>query len=142
MTVVDDEDGTHLDFMGGPSPHSGPPDVGSAVDGDQHPTSSRSGCDTVLRENATVEEDRKRRRSQETVFMNKLLEEIKEMMNPDFLDEETALMMKRMVVIRISTKHINLWIRQLEMKRKVNVRAGRVDEIGEDQRRNAKGEVS
>ena len=56
--------------------------------------------------------------SQETVFMNKLLEEIKEMMNLDFLDEETALMTKRMGVIRISTKHINLWMRQLEMKRK------------------------
>ena len=40
--------------------------------------------------------------------MNELLEEIKEMMNPDFVDEETALMTKRMVVIRISTKHINL----------------------------------
>ena len=50
--------------------------------------------------------------------MNKLLEEIKEMMNMDSLDEEAALMTKRIVVIRISTKHINLWMRQLEMKRK------------------------
>ena len=46
------------------------------------------------------------------------MEKTKEMMNPDFLDEETALMTKRMVVIRISTKHINLWMRQLETKRK------------------------
>ena len=29
VTVVDDEDGTHLDFLGGPSPHSGPPEIGS-----------------------------------------------------------------------------------------------------------------
>ena len=34
------------------------------------------------------------------------------------LDEETTRMMKRMVVLRIATKHINLWMRQLEMKRK------------------------
>ena len=29
VTVVDDEDGAHMDFLGGPSPHAGPPDVGS-----------------------------------------------------------------------------------------------------------------
>ena len=29
VTVVDDEDGTRLDFMGGPSPQTGPPDIGS-----------------------------------------------------------------------------------------------------------------
>ena len=34
------------------------------------------------------------------------------------LDEETARMTERMVVLRIATKHINLWARQLEMKRR------------------------
>ena len=29
VTVVDDEDGTRLDFTGGPSPHPTPPDIGS-----------------------------------------------------------------------------------------------------------------
>ena len=33
-------------------------------------------------------------------------------------DQETIRMAERMVVLRISTKHINMWIRQLEMKRK------------------------
>ena len=33
-------------------------------------------------------------------------------------DEETARMTERMVVLRIATKHINLWVRQLKMKRK------------------------
>lgn len=33
-------------------------------------------------------------------------------------DHETTRMAERMVVLRISTKHINLWMRQLEMKRK------------------------
>ena len=34
------------------------------------------------------------------------------------LDEETARMIGRMVVLRVTTKHINLWARQLEMKRR------------------------
>ena len=39
-------------------------------------------------------------------------------MNVRELDEETALNVERVVVVRISTKHINLWMRQLEMKRR------------------------
>ena len=38
-------------------------------------------------------------------------------MKVDTLEEETARMIERVVVLRISTKHINLWMRQLEMKR-------------------------
>ena len=34
------------------------------------------------------------------------------------LDDETVRMVERLVITRSSTKHINLWIRQLEMKRK------------------------
>ena len=40
------------------------------------------------------------------------------LMNVEVHDEETTRMMKRMAVLRIATKHINLWVRQLEMKRK------------------------
>ena len=47
-----------------------------------------------------------------------LLEKTKETMNLDSLDEETTRMVEILVVLRISTKHINLWMRQLEMKRK------------------------
>ena len=39
-------------------------------------------------------------------------------MNMDIVDEETTRMIERLVVVRISTKHINLWMRQLEMKMK------------------------
>ena len=39
------------------------------------------------------------------------------MMNVEALDEETTRMVERVVVLRVTTKHINLWIRQLEMKR-------------------------
>ena len=39
------------------------------------------------------------------------------MMNVEELDEETTRMVERMVVLRVATKHINIWIRQLEMKR-------------------------
>ena len=41
-----------------------------------------------------------------------------ETMNVEELDEETTRMVKRIEIIPISTKHINLWMRQLELKRK------------------------
>ena len=56
--------------------------------------------------------------SEGTSVMRSLLERMKETMTMESLDEETARMMERLVVVRISTKHINLWMRQLEMKRK------------------------
>ena len=34
------------------------------------------------------------------------------------LVEETTRVVERMVVLRVATKHINLWMRQLEMKRR------------------------
>ena len=40
------------------------------------------------------------------------------MMNEENVDEETIREVERMIVLRVSTKHINLWMRQLEMKRK------------------------
>ena len=40
------------------------------------------------------------------------------MMKVELLYEETTRMVERIVLMRISTKHINLWMRQLEMKRK------------------------
>ena len=39
-------------------------------------------------------------------------------LNVEELDEETTRMVERMVVLRVATKLINLWMRQLEMKRR------------------------
>ena len=50
--------------------------------------------------------------------MRSLLERMKETMTLESHDEETARMIERLVVVRISTKHINMWMRKLEMKRK------------------------
>ena len=47
-----------------------------------------------------------------------LLEKMMELMGVDSLDEETTRMVERIVVIRLSTKHINLWMRQLDTKRR------------------------
>ena len=47
-----------------------------------------------------------------------LLKKTAEAMNVADLDEETNRMVERIVVLRVATKHINLWKRQLEMKRK------------------------
>ena len=58
----------------------------------------------------------------EKAFMEELIKKMKAMMNEQVVDQDTIRDIERMVVLRVSTKHINLWIRQLEMKR---------EEIGE-----------
>ena len=47
-----------------------------------------------------------------------LMEKLRKMLNVEELDEETTRMIEKVVVLRVSTTHINLWVRQLEMKRK------------------------
>ena len=54
----------------------------------------------------------------ESRFVNELKEKAREMMNVEVLDQEIARDVERMVILRVSTTHINLLIRQLEMKRK------------------------
>ena len=49
--------------------------------------------------------------------MEMISEKTMKMMNLEDPDEETARMVERTVVLRVATKHINLWIRQLEMKK-------------------------
>ena len=41
-----------------------------------------------------------------------------EKMNSNEGDDETTMIVKRLAVLRIATKHINIWIRHLETKRK------------------------
>ena len=53
-----------------------------------------------------------------TTILKALLGRMMEMMRVESLDEETTKMIERLVVLRVSTKHINLWIRQLEIKRR------------------------
>ena len=50
--------------------------------------------------------------------MRMVKEKLEELMNVFVLEEETIRMVEKMVMLRLSTKHINLWVRQLEMKRK------------------------
>ena len=51
-------------------------------------------------------------------FMKIVLRKVGEMMSGEIPDEETTRMVERIIVLRLSTKHINLWTRQLEMKRR------------------------
>ena len=51
------------------------------------------------------------------------------------LDEETAMIVEMLAVLRMATKHVNLWTRQLEMKRsEVNELEGlmKLDYIGKE----------
>ena len=75
----------------------------------------------------------------ESVFLKAVFDEVKKTLNIDELDVETIRMTERLAVLRIATKHINLWIRQLEMKR--NVRAGWADEVRRSQEGGFEGEV-
>ena len=49
--------------------------------------------------------------------MKRLFEKTAKMENMECLDEDAIRMVERVVIVRLSTKHINIWIRQLEMKR-------------------------
>ena len=51
-------------------------------------------------------------------MIKKLSEGMKEMTNENTLDDETIRMTERIVVKRLTTKHVNIWMRQLEMKRR------------------------
>ena len=51
-----------------------------------------------------------------TLFVKKILEKTREMKKVDCLDEEIARMAEKNILITLH-KHINLWRRQLEMKR-------------------------
>ena len=47
-----------------------------------------------------------------------LLKKTKRMMKMDEIDPKTAIIVEPIAILRLSTKHINLWVRQLETKRK------------------------
>ena len=57
------------------------------------------------------------KQSERSSFLGMIAKKVMTALNSD-IDEETARMTERMVVLRIATKHINLWVRQLKMKRK------------------------
>ena len=57
-------------------------------------------------------------KTSEKASLNELKQKGIAKMNVEVLDQETNRDVERMVILRIATKHINLWIRQLEMKRK------------------------
>ena len=50
--------------------------------------------------------------------MRLLTERVEELTDVCVLEEETIRMAEETVLLRLSTKHINLWVRQLDMKRK------------------------
>ena len=66
-----------------------------------------------------AEEDGKDdKQGEESEFLKTLLEKMRKWINVEVLDAETTRMVERVVVMRVSTKHINLWMRQLVMKRR------------------------
>ena len=79
----------------------------------------RGNGDAVLKENGRDgEREANENQSEGGKFMLPLLKRMKEVMRVEKVDEETARNVERIAIIRISTKHINLWMRQLDMERK------------------------
>ena len=66
------------------------------------------------------EETKRNANGLDTVFMKGVFERMKELLHMEVLDEESSREIERTVIVRISTKHINLWICQLEMKNRGN----------------------
>ena len=56
--------------------------------------------------------------NERTSIVTELLERMIEMMRVESLDEETTKMIERLVVLRVSTKHVILWMRQFEIKKR------------------------
>ena len=53
-----------------------------------------------------------------SAFLGMLLKKVMTTMNVEWIVEETTRMVERVVILRVATKHINIWTRQLEMKRR------------------------
>ena len=90
--------------------------------GARTPSSSPShgdcGASVLGSENEPAEENQMKDGARErSSFVKKLTETIRRRMREDVLDKETTMTVERMVVLRLSTKHTNLWTRQLETKR-------------------------
>ena len=102
------------------SPHTTPGHGDDGIgDAAAIPAREPGKWDAVLREDGPDEKSKGNETPSEgTKFMCPLLKTMKEVMKVENVDEETTRNMERMAVIRISTKHIKLWMRQLDMKRK------------------------
>ena len=72
------------------------------------------------------------KQSERSSFLEMLVKKVTTALNFD-IEEEFARKTERMVVLRIAAKHIYIWMRQLEMKRKGDERAGWVVEVRRSQ---------
>ena len=118
----DDQDSDCLDFLGGRNPNTGPPIIARRKKVDQTPQGSekQGKPQKELRQRTECDDENKMdgSRTDEGTFKKMLAEKMMTLTNVDVLDDETIKNIERMVVLRTSTKHINLWMRQLEMKRR------------------------
>ena len=58
------------------------------------------------------------KQNERSQLLKMLFKRVRTALNEEDFDEETTRMVERMAVLRISTKHITLWIHQLGMKRR------------------------
>ena len=56
----------------------------------------------------------------ERMILRELKEKLRTIKKVEELDQETTRGVERLVILRVAAKHINLWIRQLEIKKVLN----------------------
>ena len=89
-------------------------------------------CESVLRGEGVDENEKPDQQNKRGAFLETLFKKVMTTLNVEELDDETTRIVERIVVLRVATKHINLWMRQLEMKRREIIElAGlmRLDEV-------------
>lgn len=119
VTEVDEGDQTGQDFQRSEPTHQ---TAGQRMVrcGERTPTSSNNNgnCgEAPSGENEHAEEVLENSVSGERTFLRRLLQTTTECFDVEHPDEETTLMVERLVILIISTKHVNLWMRQLAVKR-------------------------
>ena len=116
VTEVEDDNGAGLDFLGGLNPQAEPQDIRPVDDDSTTSSPHPHGNEAVLMDDHW--DNKTDKEKGRTEFLKSLCERVAEMMKAETMDEETIRMVERLPVLRVSTKHVNLWSRQLEMKMK------------------------
>ena len=71
-----------------------------------------------MRSERAEDTEKRGKENRRSALLERLFVKLMTVLSVEDLDEETTRMVERMAVLRIATKHVNLWIRQLEMKRR------------------------
>ena len=121
VTEVDDTSRTDQNFPNALSPNSGPPNNGAFGVPMNEVTQIQFNMEIVPRVQSEKALETNVRltneKSMRSVFLEMTCKKALTTLNVEGVDVETTRKIKRIVVLRTTTKHVNVWMRQLEMKK-------------------------